>query len=507
MTKHVILTGLRANNDLHIGNYFGALMPIIDMANKRAENYQINLFVPDLHSITTPIDYKNLYAQTMHNLKIYSAAGLDLKNQGLFLYRQSYIPAHAELTWILDCFCGLGNLNRMTQFKEKAKAQDFDSTLSELNEIVKLNDVNIDKIRVLTDTLYRANLQEASASAGLYTYPVLMAADILLYGAIYVPVGDDQSQHLEFTRDIAERMNKQFADIFPEGIFTVPMPVSKQHEFFGKDQGLRIRDLQNPTKKMSKSNESSRGIIFLGDKPEEAARKIMAAETDSLASIPYSLDYESQPGLSNLLQMLALLDNKPIGDVLKQWSGKNIYGDLKTVLADKIYRFLTDFQAHFSEVDELALQAKLESSEATMREVANATLNRVQRAVGLRKKGRTDKVRSGGISKPAVLSFNDYAKLDLRIGTVQNAELLDGSDKLLKLTVDLGSSQRTIVTGMRQYYDPEIFIGKQLPIITNLRPKSYHGTTSQGMLLAIEGNKGPVLLLPAGEVPNGSPIE
>src|ERR1035437_322255 len=349
MSKQVILTGLRANNDLHIGNYFGALLPIVDMVKNHSDEYQVNLFVPDLHSFTTPIDHNTLYLQTLHNLKLFVAAGLDLQNPDLYLYRQSYIPAHSELTWILDCFVGFGEMSRMTQFKDKSQ------TFSE-------KESSSDRVTI-----------------GLFNYPVLMAADILLYGASYVPVGDDQTQHLEFTRDIAERMNNQFqADLL-----AVPLPVAKQHEFVGKDQGLRIRDRADPTRKMSKSDVSSKGVIFLGDTPEDAATKVMSATTDSEAHI--RLDYKQQPGISNLLQMLALLSEKSLDDILHEWEGKSDYGEFKTAVADRVKAFLTDFQEKLVTVDEQALLNKLESSEQAMNEVANATLSRVQKAVGLRK--------------------------------------------------------------------------------------------------------------------------
>ena len=347
MSKQVVLTGLRANNDLHIGNYFGALLPMVDMANHHAGEYQINLFVPDLHSFTTPIDHRTLYDQTLHNLKIYAAAGLDLQNPDLHLYRQSYISAHSELTWILDCFTGFGEMGRMTQFKDKS-----------------------------------AKLADDRISVGLFNYPVLMAADILLYGASYIPVGDDQTQHIEFTRDIAERVNKQFAAEFPDGVFTMPLDVPKQHEFFGKDQGLRIRDLQDPAKKMSKSDDSGKGVIFLGDGPEDAAKKVMSATTDSEANIHFN--YATQPGITNLLQILALLSNRAMDEVTREWEGKSSYGELKTAVAERVKEFLTTFQARLSQVDDQALVQKLESSEDAMREIANQTLNRVQRAVGLR---------------------------------------------------------------------------------------------------------------------------
>lgn len=339
MSKPVILTGLRANNDLHLGNYLGALLPMVDMASRKAGEYQINLFVPDLHSFTTPIDHSKLFEQSLQNLRVYAAAGLPLDHADIHIYRQSYIPAHSELTWILDCFTGMGEMGRMTQFKDKS-----------------------------------AKLQEDRISMGLFNYPVLMAADILLYDASYVPVGDDQTQHLEFTRDIAERMNKQFGDLF-----VVPKAVKVQHEFFGKEQGLRVRDLLDPTKKMSKSDATGKGIIFLSDTPEQAKKKIMSAATDSIGKIDY--DYRKQPGISNLLDILKLLGGNP-----DKFIGQEQYGPLKSAVAESVGDFLTSFQASLSNVDDSVLQDKLETSEAAMAAQANQTLLKVQRAVGLRPK-------------------------------------------------------------------------------------------------------------------------
>lgn len=344
MTKEVILTGIRANNDLHIGNYFGAMLPIIDMAKRHAGQYQINMFIPDLHSFTTPVDYgAPLYSAIMNNARVYAAAGLPFDNDDIHLYRQSYIPSHSELTWILGCFTGMGQLERMTQYKEK---------------VTKLSGDHI--------------------SVGLFNYPVLMAADILLYDAKYVPVGDDQTQHLEFARDIAERMNSKFDDVF-----TVPEPVKKQHDFFGKDQGLRIKDLLDPTKKMSKSDETGKGVIFLNDSPEDAKKKIMSAATDSLANINY--DKEQQPGITNLLDILALLRGSSPEKVTEEYRGMERYGDFKKVVAEELAVFLETFQTNLKNVDDEAVLTKLKSSESAMSEQANQTLLRVQRAVGLRK--------------------------------------------------------------------------------------------------------------------------
>jgi tryptophanyl-tRNA synthetase len=342
MSKPVILTGIRANNDLHIGNYFGAMLPTIEMAKSHVDEYQINMFIPDLHSFTTPINHDDLQGQIWNNARLFAASGLPLDNDDILLYRQSYIPAHSELTWILDCFTGFGELSRMTQFKDKSQ--------------------NTEDVRV-----------------GLFNYPVLMAADILLYGAKYVPVGDDQSQHLEFTRDIAGRMNSKFNDIFE-----VPHEVSKQHEFFGKGQGLRIMDLADPSKKMSKSADSDKGVIFLTDAPDDAAKKVMSATTDDKASVNYNMI--EQPGISNLLQILALLRGHPIEDVEAAYKGESRYGDFKRIVADELAAFLTDFQAKLAHIDNDIISAAFERSEQRANEQANATLLRVQQAVGLRPK-------------------------------------------------------------------------------------------------------------------------
>lgn len=343
MEKPTILTGIRANNDLTVGNYFGSILPIIDMAKTHADDYQINMFIPDLHSITTPIDHSQLYESIMNNARIYAAAGLPLDNDSIHMYRQSYIPAHSELTWILDCFTGFGEMNRMTQFKDKSSSVGEDRT-----------------------------------SVGLFNYPILMAADILLYGATYVPVGDDQSQHLEFTRDIAERINNRFGDLF-----VIPLPVIDQHKFFGREQGLRIKDLINPDKKMSKSDEGGKGVIFLTDMPEIAHKKILGATTDSLANLNY--DKVNQPGLANLIDILGLLRNITPLEVEGEFKGTNRYGDFKQVVADEMSAFLTNFQAKLAGIDDSAVIAKLEASEQAVTQTANQTLYQVQKAIGLRR--------------------------------------------------------------------------------------------------------------------------
>lgn len=348
MTKPVILTGIRANNDLHIGNYFGAMLPTIDMATRRSNEYEINMFIPDLHSFTTPIDHSLLFDSIMNNARVYVAAGLPLDNDNIHLYRQSYVPAHSELAILLNNFTGFGEMERMTQFKDKS---------------TKLSNDRI--------------------SVGLFDYPVLMASDILLYGAKYIPVGDDQTQHLEFTRNIAQRMNHKFGELF-----TVPEPVVKQHEFFGKDQGLRIKDLIDPSRKMSKSDDTGRGVIFLSDSPEVAKKKIMGATTDGLARVNY--DKTSQPGISNLLEILTLVRQAngretTLEEVCDEFTGMERYGDFKKIVADEMARFLENFQSKLSAVSDGEILDKLEKSELAMHTVAKETLLRVQKAIGLRR--------------------------------------------------------------------------------------------------------------------------
>lgn len=372
-SKPVILTGVRANNNIHIGNYFGAILPIINMAKRRSDEYDINLFIPDLHSFTTPIDHSKLYGSILNNARVYTAAGLPLDNPSIHLYRQSRISAHSELAWILDCFTGFGEMSRMTQFKDKSKKLHDD----QISFARRSSNASIHLLRAL------GIIGGDIISVGLFNYPVLMAADILLYGATYVPVGDDQTQHLEFTRDIAERMNRKFGDLF-----IVPKPVIQQHQFFGKDQGLRIKDLVNPAKKMSKSDESGKGIIFLSDDPKSAHKKIMSATTDSIGKVQY--DKENQPGISNLLEILTLVRQDAGREVTleqtaNEYFGMDRYGDFKRIVADEVAEFLENFQNRLAAVDEQAIEEKLASSEKDMNVVANETLYRVQKAVGLRK--------------------------------------------------------------------------------------------------------------------------
>jgi tryptophanyl-tRNA synthetase len=343
--KQVILTGIRANDEPHLGNYLGGMLPMVELQKNLGSEYQLNIFIPDLHSFTTPIDHSKLSENILKNLKYFVAAGVNINQGNIFVYRQSYIPAHSELTWILNCFTYVGEMNRMTQFKEKSEGSD-------------------------------------NVSVGLFDYPVLMAADMLLYNASWVPVGEDQTQHLEIARDIAERFNHKFAGVFPEGVFKVPHETKKQLEFARRDRGVRIRSLSNPEKKMSKSIKDPKGTIMLSDNPETAAKKVMSAMTDSVGKINY--DWENQPGISNLLQILTLLSGENQQELNDTWADRESYGELKKAVAVEVKSFLKNFQDRYENINDEELIRTVEAHEKEIARTAEKTLLRAQQAVGLR---------------------------------------------------------------------------------------------------------------------------
>ena len=342
--RDVILTGIRSNEEPTIANYLGSFLPMVELQSRYGDEYQINMFVPDLHSFTTPINHQQLYQNTLHNLKYFVAAGLDIKHPSTYIYRQSYISAHSELTWILDCFTYMGEMQRMIQFKDKS------------------------------------NESSETVTVGLFNYPVLMAADILLYSAKWVPVGEDQFQHLEITRDIATRFNNKFGDIF-----TIPEPTQSQTQFIKRDQGLRIRSLTDPMKKMSKSSNDDKSKINLSDTAEQARKKIMSATTDSVGVVNF--DWATQPGVTNLLQMISLLSHQTQDEVNKAWVGSTQYGELKSAAADVVCDFLNSLHQKYQSVSDEYILSHLEISEEAMRQVAEQKLRQVQVAVGLRPRG------------------------------------------------------------------------------------------------------------------------
>ena len=335
-----ILTGIRANSVLTLGNYLGALLPMVRLANKYSgdDEYQVNIFVPDLHSIISDVD-GNLQENIVRTLKYWLAAGL-MVNKNVHIYRQSYVPAHSELCWILNCVATMGETSRMTQFKEKSEGRD-------------------------------------SVNVGIFDYPILMAADILLYSAEYVPIGEDQFQHIELARNLAMRFNHKFGEVF-----TVPVSTAEQVKFMGVSEGIRIRDLLTPEKKMSKSTAAAGSKIMLDDAPELAAKKIMSATTDSFGKVKF--DMWAQPGISNLLLIEALVTDTPLQDVTLRWAGETRYGELKKKVASSVSAMLSDFQQKLSQISDDEVYALLEFGEDYANEVANKKLFEVQKAFNLR---------------------------------------------------------------------------------------------------------------------------
>lgn len=339
MTKNpTILTGIRANSEPTLGNFLGAIVPMVRLANEYSDRSHINIFMPDLHSIISDIDGE-LQPNIIRSFKYYLAAGLNL-NDHVHFYRQSRVPAHSELCWILNCVASMGDLSRMTQYKDKSEGKD-------------------------------------SVNVGIFDYPVLMAADILLYDAEYIPVGEDQFQHIELTRRIAEKFNKKYAEIF-----TLPAEPKKQVEFMQVGDGIRIRDLQNPEKKMSKSTKSENSKIMLSDTSEQVRKKIMSATTDSVGVIRF--DMFNQPGISNLLQIDALVNDIPLQEVISTWTGETHYGDLKQKVADDVAIFLDEFQRKFATISDQEILDYLTTGEKYANEVANAKLLEAQKAFHLR---------------------------------------------------------------------------------------------------------------------------
>ncbi len=333
-----ILTGIRVNGEMTLGNFLGALLPMVRLTNAYSSTHNINIFVPDLHTIIGDIE-GNLSENTYKSLRYYLAAGL-IPNENVHFYRQSRVPAHSELCWILDCVASVGELSRMTQYKEKG------------------ND-------------------RPSVNVGIFNYPVLMAADILLYSATYVPVGEDQFQHLELARNLALRFNNKYGDIF-----TLPAPSKEQISFMREDSAVRIRDLVHPEKKMSKSTLAENSKILMSDSPERAAKKILSATTDSLSRINF--DFFNQPGISNLLVIDSLLTDRPLHDVIGTWAGETHYGDLKQSVASHLSAFLSEFQLKLKQYPDSLIDELLERGEAHANSVANAKLLEAQRAIGLR---------------------------------------------------------------------------------------------------------------------------
>jgi tryptophanyl-tRNA synthetase len=324
--KKALFSGMQATGNLTLGNYLGALKNWVTLN----EDYECFYCVVDEHSITVRQDPAELRKRARNLLMLYIAAGLDPEKN--CIYYQSHVSAHAELAWILNCFTYMGELNRMTQFKDKsAKHAD-------------------------------------NINAGLFTYPVLMAADILLYQADVVPVGIDQMQHLELTRDIAQRFNNIYGDVF-----TIP------EAYIGKI-GARIMSLQDPTKKMSKSDENPNASIYLMDDTDTIMRKCKRAVTDSEGQILYR---EEQPGIHNLIDIYCACTNKTPDEVVKEFDGKG-YGELKVAVGESVAAVLKPLQERHKELskDKGYVDKIIKENAEKASYYATKTLRKVQRKIG-----------------------------------------------------------------------------------------------------------------------------
>ncbi len=333
-----MLSAMTPSNRLQLGNYLGALKNWV----KLQKEYECLFFAVDLHAITVRQDPAQLRDLTLRAVANYIAGGIDPEHSLLFI--QSHVPEHAELAWVLSCFTYMGELERMTQYKDKSAKQG------------------------------------ASIGVGLFTYPALMAADILLYQTHLVPVGDDQKQHLEITRDVAIRMNNLFTPL-PKGkkpgevpqLFTVP-------EVFIPPVGARIMSLQNPTSKMSKSDTESGGSIFLSDSDAEILKKVKRAVTDSGTEV--TLD-DSKPGVKNLLTIQAAITGKPIQDIVASYAGKQ-YGHLKVETAEIVVEAIRPIREKTDQLlaDRAYLDSILKKGAEKAREKAQRTLRDVYEKVG-----------------------------------------------------------------------------------------------------------------------------
>ena len=334
MTKPVVFSGVQPSGELTIGNYLGALRQFAQMQ----DDYECLYCIVDLHAITVRQDPVALRKATLDVLALYLACGIDPNKSTIFI--QSHVPEHAQLAWILNCYTYYGEMGRMTQFKDKSARHS--------------ENINV----------------------GLFTYPVLMAADILLYQTNQVPVGEDQKQHLEITRDIANRFNAIYAEQNGGNLFTEP-------QVFIPKSGARVMSLQEPDKKMSKSDDNRNNVIGLLENPKDVAKKIKRAVTDSDEPPVVRYDRQNKAGVSNLLDILSGVSGKTIAELEKEFEGK-MYGHLKTAVAEEVSAMLSGLQERFYHFrNDEALLDKI-AAEGAQKASARAekTLDSVYKAIG-----------------------------------------------------------------------------------------------------------------------------
>jgi len=333
MSKPIVFSGAQPSGELTIGNYMGALRQWVKMQ----DDYECIYCIVDLHAITVRQDPEKLRKATLDTLALYLAVGIDPKKSTIFV--QSHVPEHSQLSWALNCYTYFGELGRMTQFKDKSAR--YETSNSE------------------------------SITAGLFDYPVLMAADILLYQTNQVPVGEDQKQHLELSRDIAARFNALYGDVF-----TVPEP-------FIPKSGARVMSLQEPTKKMSKSDDNRKNVIGLLEDPKAVTKKIKSAMTDSEEPPVIRYDIKNKPGVSNLLDILSGVTGKAIPELEAEFEGQ-MYGHLKGAVAEAVSGMLTEVQERFNRFrsDEAYLQQVMKEGAEKARARASVTLKKAYEAIG-----------------------------------------------------------------------------------------------------------------------------
>lgn len=352
--KPVILTCAQPSGVLTLGNYLGAVKNWATML----DDYNCYFGVVDLHAITVAYTPAELRQHTLSCVAQYIACGLDPERSNIFI--QSHVTGHTELAWLLSCITPIGDLQRMTQFKEKAATLGFNIAANE----------DLSELKVS----HQGAPQGASLNAGLLMYPVLMAADILLYNADAVPVGNDQKQHLELCRDLAQRFNHRYSDTF-----TIPAP-------FIPKTGARIMSLQDPQRKMSKSDDTANATLYLLDGPDLLRKKIMAARTDSGNQIRAS---EDKPGVTNLLQIHTAISGRSIADLEASFAGKG-YGELKQEVADVVIAALEPVQARYQELiaDKHYLHSVLQAGAAAAQTRTYKTLAKVYRKAGFVERSR-----------------------------------------------------------------------------------------------------------------------
>lgn len=345
MNKQRIFSGIQPSGNLHIGNYLGAVKNWV----KLQEEYDSIFCVVDMHAITIPQDPEELRKKTIEVAKVYLAAGIDPEKCSLFI--QSHVPEHAELAWILNTITRMSDLFRMTQFKDKAGIKKWKNLKGE---------------EIKSEVISKEEHTYHKTGAGLFDYPVLMAADILLYDTNLVPVGEDQLQHIEIARTLAKRFNSRFGETF-----VVP-------EAYVQKEGMRIMGLDDPTKKMSKSAATEYNYISLTDSEEAIRRKIKKAVTDSGSEIVYSDD---KPALKNLIDIYSLFSDKKTSEIEKIYQGKG-YADFKAGLAEIIIGFLKPFQKKMAELTDEKVLEILEKGAERIRPLAKRKMEEVKKKIG-----------------------------------------------------------------------------------------------------------------------------